>query len=87
MGGRVSSCSLDLAVWRLSTGTLYEIQTDIYMYILCYYVIIIIFIYILWYYFFPWSAQVKPETAHVDVLAPSIQMFPAGCVTLFIINL
>ena len=28
--------------------------------------------------FFPWSAQVKPETAHVDVLAPIIQNNVSG---------
>ena len=32
----MSSCSLDLAVLRLSTGTLYEIHTDIYIYIYIY---------------------------------------------------
>ena len=58
------------------------------IYVLYHYFIIffiIIFFYILLYYFFPSSAQVKPETAHVEFLAPSIQMFPAGCVTLFTI--
>lgn len=29
-----------------------------------------------------WSAWVKPETAHEESLTPSIQLFPAGCVTL-----
>ena len=52
--------------------------------LLFYYYYFYIYIMVL---FFPWSAQVKPETAHVDVLAPIIQMFPAGCVTLFIIFL
>ena len=29
---------------------------------------------------FPSSAQVKPESAHVEFLAPSMQILPAGCV-------